>query len=263
MNHRERDAASPSGEKSHARRLLGRGVEAILLLSLLLGPGASPGAGDPAPSSSRTSPARLAIREVVTWPGGTLQAGDALVVSATATPGGIATFDVGEVAHGMPMAETSPGHYRGIMVVSRSMRDAGAPVSVRLVLGSLEMIRESAVPVAFDSPLPSSTPWVRVTFPVNEQNVPPVFSVAGQAPADAEVEVRATTLRRYVLGIDAVEDHGITVAVGRANGQGNFAVPMDLGIVPRGDVIRIEVCSRSQGRQSSWYRYEVKVSDYY
>ena len=106
------------------------------------------------------------------------------------------------------------------------MRDASAPVSVRLVLGSLEMTRESAMPVAFDSPPPSSTPWVRVTFPVNEQNVPPVFAVAGQSPADAEVEVRATTLRRYVLGIDAVGDHGVTVAVGRANGQGNFAVPM-------------------------------------
>ena len=89
----------------------------MLLLCLVLGAGSSPGAGAPAPSSSRTSPARLAIREVTTWPGGTLQAGDALVVSATATPGGLATFDVGEVAHGMPMAETSPGQYRGVMVV--------------------------------------------------------------------------------------------------------------------------------------------------
>ncbi|TAM75525.1 hypothetical protein EPN44_08730 [bacterium] len=61
-----------------------------------------------------------------------LRAGQTLNVTMVGTPGGTATFDLGPIVRGLPMAEVSPGRYRGSLPI-----DAGLNLTDISVFGEL------------------------------------------------------------------------------------------------------------------------------
>lgn len=63
---------------------------------------------------------------------GPVKAGSELAVRLRGTPGGVATFDIGEKIQGVPMTETAPGDYLGRYVVEPRDDVSNAPVVGRL-----------------------------------------------------------------------------------------------------------------------------------
>lgn len=260
---------SPARTLAHltSEWLSGRTLARLAVLAAALATLARPQPSGAADTQAARSPLPSqrgpAIGEVVVWPGEPLSPGGAIVVSAVAPTGARVTFDLGDATRGVPMAETSAGRYRGMLVVPCRTPAQEARVRIHLALGGIEIVHEVPRPLRIVAPPAPTAPYVDVTSPVNEQNVPSVFQVKGRTLPGAEVEVRATFFPRYILGLDGLRDHGSRVAVARANAQGSFAVPLDLGMVPRGDVIRIETRARADGRTSPTFRYEVQISDFH
>lgn len=87
-----------------------------------------------APAEARAAARAPRVHAVATSaaPGEPLRPDEPLVVVALGDPGGRATFRVGDGAP-VPMAETSPGRYRGAVRASPAHGWQDAPVTVRLV----------------------------------------------------------------------------------------------------------------------------------
>ncbi|TAM58864.1 copper amine oxidase N-terminal domain-containing protein [bacterium] len=97
-----------------------------------------PSAGTPAPAGS----VHIAAFTIdATHP---LRAGQTLNVTLTGSPGGTATFDLGPIVRGLPMTESSPGHYRGSLPIGEGMNLTDVSVFGELVVNGAAAPRAEA-----------------------------------------------------------------------------------------------------------------------
>jgi hypothetical protein len=89
-----------------------------------------------------------------------LGVGGVLRVTLEGTPGGKATFDIGEARKGLAMKESSqrPGRYDGTFIVTKSLEAAGVPLVGHLeVSGRAAPVAQSSEPLTIDTVAPSIT----------------------------------------------------------------------------------------------------------
>ncbi|TAM86297.1 copper amine oxidase N-terminal domain-containing protein [bacterium] len=97
-----------------------------------------PSAGTPSPDGA------VHITSFVTDAARPLRAGQTLSVTMVGTPGGTATFDLGPIVKGLPMAEVAPGHYRGSLPIGEGLNLTDISVFGELVVNGVTAPRAEA-----------------------------------------------------------------------------------------------------------------------
>lgn len=87
------------------------------------------------------------IDSVTTNAGGLLGTGDRLTVEMTGAPGGTASFDIDDATRGIPMMETSPGHYLGAYVIPPGLEIQNGKIVGHLSIGGEASLAASPDPV--------------------------------------------------------------------------------------------------------------------
>lgn len=86
-----------------------------------------------------------------------LRVGETLTVELRGTPGGVATFDIFNVASGIPMTEVASGVYRGTFTVRAGDNVVNAAVFGHLRVGGQERVIQAGVPLTIDAAAPVIT----------------------------------------------------------------------------------------------------------
>ncbi len=167
-----------------------------------------------------------------------LRAGQTLVVTLEGTPGGTATFDIGDYLTGLPMSEGPPGTYVGRFTVPDRFNVADVPVFGNLVVGGTSAPRTQA-PLQFSaSTLPPSignvAPFIGASVDNPRPNVYATFGTPTGIPIDpasirlivngADETAAAVRGDAFVLWRPGTDLEGpVTVEVRVADAAGNEA----------------------------------------
>lgn len=175
--------------------------------------------------------------------------GTVLHVEMLGTPGALATFDVGGVQHGIPMAEVSPGRYEGSLAIAPGMwvNDARIVGHLRMNGMATRLATDSGITIGYAPPsdiysatrterttVTTSVPdvsvrpiYVNVTYPAAGQRVSRDFVVTGTTVPFASLRIVAHN--RPMGGPEGSLFGTQTVSVsGMADQMGRFALPVHL-----------------------------------
>lgn len=86
-----------------------------------------------------------------------LRVGETVAVELRGTAGGVATFDIFNVASGIRMTEVAPGVYRGTFTVRAGDNVANAAIFGHLRVGGQERVIQAGVPLTIDAAAPLIT----------------------------------------------------------------------------------------------------------
>lgn len=112
-----------------------------------------------------------------------LRAGQTLTVTLVGTPGGRATFSIGDSIRDVPMAERQPGVYVGTFTVRPGDDVTNAPVFGRLVVGNaVSPLVQSAAPVTIDTRPPRILEVAPAAGARVPNNRPTIVVVADDGP---------------------------------------------------------------------------------
>jgi hypothetical protein len=98
------------------------------------------------------APGQVVVSRFEVSPREPLRAGETLTVTLVGTPGGRATFSIGDTIRDVPMTERQPGVYVGTFTVRPGDDVTNAPVFGRLAVGNVvSPLVQSAAPVTIDT----------------------------------------------------------------------------------------------------------------
>jgi hypothetical protein len=190
----------------------------------------TPAPGTPAPTTIST------VYTNLTRP---LRTGETFQISMRGTPGGQASFDIGDLLIDQPMREVSPGSYVGRFSVPERFNVTQVPVYAKLSIGSntaprmqaAQLFSAATTPPTIGEVEPSSgqtvnntRPSIYATYaaptdiPINQQSV--TVSVNGHDVTSSAI--RTATFVNYVPGVD-LAGGPVTVVVTVSDMAGNSA----------------------------------------
>ncbi|MBX3171048.1 MAG: copper amine oxidase N-terminal domain-containing protein [Candidatus Eremiobacteraeota bacterium] len=175
-----------------------------------------------------------------------LRGGDQLVVSASGTRNGKATFDILGVVENQPMSEVQPGEYRGNFTVPNRLRVSQGTLLVHLSKNGQVTQLEANRPVTFNAQQQPGGAGGRLD--IGSLNLRPgqpvraVFEVQGQTLPGANVQITGRSPRFP----------GTLQAGGSADGKGRFQIQMNATAVPDNSPLQLSiVASDRSGRQGT------------
>jgi uncharacterized Zn-binding protein involved in type VI secretion len=195
----------------------------------------------PSGSGAPASPgASVAVSAFAISPLRPLHAGETLEVTLTGTPGGRASFDIGDYLGGIEMTEQTPGNYRGHFTIPDRFNVTRVPVYGRLIVGAASSPRlEAGATLSAATTPPAVTD---VAPPPNQtvNNSRPSIYATFAAPTEIPLNVsslallvnghdvtssttRSSTFITYSPGVD-YPDGPVTVSVRVSDTAGNTTV---------------------------------------
>ncbi|GAB4218180.1 MAG: hypothetical protein OHK0012_25920 [Synechococcales cyanobacterium] len=165
------------------------------------------------PPPSTTSPLFTGIR---LRPERDLRAGEILTVQIWGVSGGVAQFDVGNLARNQPMREISPNLYEGTYVVAETHRENNPRLAVILTAGGRSDQYQQLLPFSIDGGSASASPI---------STAPPLLPLSPPAPV-------ASSLRPQIMQTTSTSSNRIlrtndvlTVTMrGDAGGRATFQI---------------------------------------
>jgi hypothetical protein len=160
-----------------------------------------------------------------------LRAGESLEVSFHGTPGGRASFDIGDYLSGIAMRETSPGNYAGRYTIPERFDVTQVPVYGELALGDAHAPRTQA----------SQTLSAATTPPTIGEVAPP----PGQTVNNAQPSIFATFSAPTEIGIDTssislvINGHDVTSSSTRSGAFVTYSPGLELPAGPVTVVVRV------------------------
>jgi len=163
------------------------------------------GSGSPSAAPS----AAVAISAFSISPLRPLHAGETLDVSLTGTPGGHASFDLGDYLTGLALDEVSPGTYRGHFAIPDRFNVTRVPVYGKLTVGGSNAPRAEAATTLSAATTPPAV--TDVAPPPNQtvNNSRPSIYATFAAPTEIPLNVSSLTL--------IVNGHDVTSSTTRSN----------------------------------------------
>lgn len=189
----------------------------------------APVASGPAGSAARAAVPTAAIASVALSVQRPLRAGESFDVLMKGTPGGRATFDIGDYLMSLPMHEAAPGVYNGRFRIPERFNLTDVPVFGELTVG-----RATAPRLAAAQTLSATT-----TPPTIDQVAP----MPGQTINNPRPSIYATYAAPTSIGINTesvaliVDGHDVTSAATRMGSFIVYSPSTDLG----GGPVRVEV----------------------
>jgi hypothetical protein len=160
-----------------------------------------------------------------------LRAGDVLDVTLHGTPGGHATFDIGDLLSKLELKETSPGTYVGSFTIPERFNVTQVPVYGALTVGS-----NSAPRLEAQQSLSAATtpPRIEEVAPPGGQTVnnarPSIFATFA-APTEIAINLSSVSL--------VVNGHDVTSAATRTSGFITYSPGVDLPEGPVTVLVRV------------------------
>jgi hypothetical protein len=191
---------------------------------------ATPAPGSPGPAT---------IASVATSLTRPLRAGESFAVTMHATPGGHASFDIGDYLTDQPMRETAPGFYAGRFTIPDRFNLTQVPIYATLSIGASTAPRVQAAETLSAATTPPAIGEVEPSPGQTVNNVRPSIFATYSAPTDIPInlssitlevgghDVTASSLRlgtfvNYSPGVD-LPSGPVTVTVRVSDSAGNFA----------------------------------------
>jgi len=179
-------------------------------------------------TSSRTEPptTQTTITSLSLSAARPLRAGETLTAVLRGTPGGVASFDIGDVLTDVPMREWPAGMYVGHFTIPDRFNVAQAPVYGNLRVGTASAPRAQAPTQLSTSTTP---PQITEVAPRPGQTVNtrrPTLYAAFNSPADIGIDISSIVIR--------VNDRDVTASATRAPTFITYSPGVDL---PEGEVV--------------------------
>lgn len=170
-----------------------------------------------------------------------LQPGQTITVHMDGVSGGMATMNIGP-HQGIPMSEVSTGNYVGTWQLQ--VGDIGSQVIalLRLPNGTTSQLAAPNLIGQLAPGIPGApgSLFVTVQSPTAGQQVGGDFTVTGMTQPYATVEVRASVQRPLIPGVIGY-NAGVVTTEAQADANGNYAVPVHVGRVPKNSSIDLHV----------------------
>jgi len=151
------------------------------------------------PASATAPPAAAAagaptIESVAMSAGRPLRAGQSFDVVLMGTPGGAATFDLGDYLTALPMRERAPGRYVGRFTIPERFDLAQVPVYGRLVVAGLSAPRAAAAKTLSATTVPPSIGEIAPAPGRRTTNPRPSIYATFRAPTDVGIDAASVTI---------------------------------------------------------------------
>jgi hypothetical protein len=123
-----------------------------------------------------------------------LHAGETLEVTMSGTPGGHASFDIGDYLGGLEMSEISPGNYRGRFTIPDRFNVTRVPIFGHLMVGGSSSPRAEAAATLSAATTPPAV--TDVAPPPNQtvNNSRPSIYATFAAPTEIPLNISSLTL---------------------------------------------------------------------
>jgi hypothetical protein len=185
--------------------------------------------GTPTPLPGSPAPATIASVDLsATRP---LHAGESFDVVMHATPGGHATFDIGDYLTGLDMQERSPGFYTGRFTIPDRFNVTQIPVYGRLTVGIIEAPRTEASHTLSAATTPPAIGEVAPPPGQTVNNTRPSIFATYTAPT--EIAINASSVSIVVNG------HDVTSSATRSNGFVTYSPGVDIADGPVNVVVKV------------------------
>ena len=153
-----------------------------------------------------------------------LEAGDKLIVTMTGTPGGEATFDIGNLKTGISMKEGKPGVYTGEYTVAKDDKAENNVIICSLKKGTQKTSAGSDKGVSFNiavEPVEPELTAPEIISPQNGSKVSLPIVVTGKTIAGYSVEITVSPKKAVDVGFFSVGEDPQTQTV-TADAEGDF-----------------------------------------
>ncbi|HTV73683.1 MAG TPA: stalk domain-containing protein [Candidatus Acidoferrales bacterium] len=171
-----------------------------------------------------------------------LRAGDSFTVQLVGTPGGTATFDVGDDVVGIPMHEQTPGTYVGQMTIPDRFNVLQIPVYGHLDVNGNDAPRATAPTQLSASTTPPQVTEVAPPPGQTVNNTRPSIYATFVSPGDLDINSSSITL--------LVNGHDVTASATRAGTFITYSPGVDL---PQGEIhvtVRVADAAGNVGERS-------------
>jgi hypothetical protein len=190
-----------------------------------------PIAAHPTATSAPGTASPAAIASVSLSVSRPLRAGESFDVTLQGTPGGTASFDIGDFLTNLPMRETTPGTYVGRFTIPDRFNVTQAPVFGRLSLGASSAPRTQATQTLSAATTPPSVGEVAPPPGQTVNNVRPSIYATFVAPTGIAIDL--ASIRISVNGRD------VTSAATRSGNFITYSPGVDLPVGPTTVSVRV------------------------
>jgi hypothetical protein len=159
---------------------------------------------------------------------GPVSDGSTISFTLKATPGGRATFGIGNLARDVPMKESSPGVYNGSYTVHAGQDIKNAPVTATFIDNSGARVQSSLRSGITIAAGPPSAPVI--LSPENGANVGATLNIRGKSAPDSTVDVNVEFSSKVLGGFMSVNGAVASKEV-KADGRGEWEVD-DISMQP-------------------------------
>jgi len=196
------------------------------------------------------SAAPVAIANVTVSATRPLRAGEVLDVSLRGTPGGRASFDIGDYLSGLDMRETAPGSYIGHYTIPDRFDVTQVPVYGELALGDAKAPRAQAAATLSAATTPPTIGEVAPPPGQTVNNAQPSIFATFSAPTAIAINVSSISLE--------VNGHNVTSASTRAGGFITYSPGLELANGPVKVVVRVSDAAGNTASKSWTFTVRTK-----
>ncbi len=204
--------------------------------------------GSPLPGASPTA-ADVTIASVSISAARPLRAGERFDVSMRGTPGGRATFDIGDYLTALPMNETQAGTYTGSFTIPGRFNVAQVPVYGRLTLGRGPGARAEASQTLSATTVPPTIGEIAPPQGQTVNNVRPSIYATFGTPSGIAISQSSIAL--------VVNGHDVTSSSTRSGGFVTYTPGVDL---PEGPVtVAVRVADAAGNAATKSWTFAIKT----
>jgi hypothetical protein len=190
-----------------------------------------PLSADVTPSPQPGTPAPTKIQSVDLSVDRPLRAGETFDVVLRGTPGGHATFDIGDYLTGLEMKEQSPGVYTGSYTIPDRFNITQVPVYGRLSVGGNDAPRAEATQTLSAATTPPAIGEVAPPQGQTVNNTRPSIFATYAAPTEIAINPSSVTI--------VVNGHDVTSSATRSTGFITYSPGVDIPEGPVNVVVRV------------------------
>lgn len=171
-----------------------------------------------------------------------LRAGDSFDATLVGTPGGTATFDIGDAVVGLPMREQSPGTYVGHLAIPDRFNVAQIPVYGHLTVNGSDAPRATAPTQLSASTTPPQVTQVAPPPGQTVNNTRPSIYATFTSPGDLDINESSIAL--------LVNGHDVTASATRAGTFITYSPGVDLPAGETHVTVRVADAAGNVGERS-------------
>jgi len=209
---------------------------------------AAAAAATPTPQPGTPPPTTIANVELsVTRP---LRAGESFDVLMHGTPGGHATFDIGDYLTGLEMQERSPGFYSGRFTIPDRFNVTQIPVYARLTAGNSDAPRTEAAQTLSAATTPPAIGEVAPPPGQTVNNTRPSIFATYSAPTEIAINASSASL--------VINGHDVTSSATRGSGFITYSPGIDIPNGPVNVVVRVSDAAGNTATKSWTFTIRAK-----